>query len=278
MWRSTRNFRPTRHGAEAFRPWLERCAALNGGQPTAEQILALKVCDPAMGSGAFLVAVCRYLAGWLVQAWERDGYPEGFRQDVDKDTVVRRLVAQRCLYGVDKNPFAVNLARLSLWLVTLGKDQSFTFVDHALKCGDSLVGYCVRQIQTAMHEVQLGFLNEQNQVFAQMGGELRLPEMQRPWAHTWTNLTVEVETSMRTVNVHEAKTQFSRLIDAAHAGETILVAKDGKPWARLVPLEPAQPRRQPGVLRGLLQLPSTEELLAPLPPEELDAVDAPLPV
>jgi prevent-host-death family protein len=83
---------------------------------------------------------------------------------------------------------------------------------------------------------------------------------------------------MRTVNVHEAKTQFSRLIDAAHAGETILVAKDGKPWARLVPLEPAEPRRQPGVLRGLLQLPSTEELLAPLLPEELDAFDAPLPV
>jgi len=108
--------------------------------------------------------------------------------------------------------------------------------------------------------------------------ELRLPEMQQPWAHTWTNLNIEVEPSMRTVNVHEAKTQFSRLIDAAHAGETILVAKDGKPWARLVPLEPAQPRRQPGVLRGLLQLPSTKELLAPLPPEELDAVDAPLPV
>ena len=108
--------------------------------------------------------------------------------------------------------------------------------------------------------------------------ELRLPEMQQPWAHNWTNLNIEVEPSMRTVNVHEAKTQFSRLIDAAHAGETILVAKDGKPWARLVPLEPAQPRRQPGVLRGLLQLPSTEELLAPLPPEELDAADAPLPV
>ena len=48
---------------------------------------------------------------------------------------------------------------------------------------------------------------------------------------------------MRTVNVHEAKTQFSRLIDAAHAGETILVAKDGKPWARLVPLAADQPRR-----------------------------------
>jgi len=151
--------------AEAFRPWLERC----NHQPSAEQILALKVCDPAMGSGAFLVAVCRYLAGWLVQAWSRDGFPEGFRQDADQDTVARRLVAQRCLYGVDKNPFAVNLARLSLWLVTLSKDLPFTFVDHALKCGDSLVGVSVKEIQAAMQEVQLGFLNEQNQVFAQMG-------------------------------------------------------------------------------------------------------------
>jgi hypothetical protein len=151
--------------AEALRPWLEGC----NGKPTAEQILALKVCDPAMGSGAFLVAVCRFLAGWLVQAWEREGYPEGFRQEWDKDNVARRLVAQRCLYGVDKNPFAVNLAKLSLWLVTLSKELPFTFVDHALKCGDSLVGYGVHEIQAAMKEVQLGFLNEQNQVFAQVG-------------------------------------------------------------------------------------------------------------
>ena len=151
--------------AEAFRPWLERCNHL----PTAEQILALKVCDPAMGSGAFLVAVCRFLAAWLVQAWEREGYPETFRQEWDKDNYARRLVAQRCLYGVDKNPFAVNLAKLSLWLVTLSKELPFTFVDHALKCGDSLVGYGVQEIQAAMKEVQLGFLNEQNQVFAQVG-------------------------------------------------------------------------------------------------------------
>ncbi|MFN4866426.1 MAG: Eco57I restriction-modification methylase domain-containing protein [Cyanobium sp.] len=151
--------------AEAFRPWLERC----NHQPTAEQILALKACDPAMGSGAFLVAVCRYLAVWLVQAWEREGYPEGFRQEWDKDTVARRLIAQRCLYGVDKNPFAVNLAKLSLWLVTLSEHLPFTFVDHALKCGDSLVGYGVQEIQSAMQEVQLGFLNEQNEVFGQMG-------------------------------------------------------------------------------------------------------------
>jgi prevent-host-death family protein len=78
---------------------------------------------------------------------------------------------------------------------------------------------------------------------------------------------------MRTVNVHQAKTHFSRLIDAAHAGETILVAKGGRPWARLVPLEEPQPRRQPGVLRGRLHLPAPEVLLAPLPEEELLALE-----
>ena len=63
------------------------------------------------------------------------------------------------------------------------------------------------------------------------------------------------------------------MIDAAHAGETIVVAKDGKPWARLVPLEQAGPRRQPGLLRGRLMLPAPDELLAPLPLEELDAIE-----
>src|SRR5262249_2056225 len=57
-----------------------------------------------------------------------------------------RLVAQRCLYGVDKNPMAVDLAKLSLWLATLAKDHPFTFLDHALRCGDSLVGLTRRQI------------------------------------------------------------------------------------------------------------------------------------
>ncbi|HHG2222844.1 MULTISPECIES: type II toxin-antitoxin system Phd/YefM family antitoxin [unclassified Synechococcus] len=79
---------------------------------------------------------------------------------------------------------------------------------------------------------------------------------------------------MRTVNVHVAKTHFSRLIDAAHAGETILVAKGGRPWARIVPLEEPQARRQPGVLRGRLQLPPPEVLMAPLPEDELQAIEA----
>ena len=80
----------------------------------------------------------------------------------------------------------------------------------------------------------------------------------------------------RVVNVHEAKTHFSRLIDAAHDGETILLAKGGKPWARLVPLEPPHARRVPGVLSGKLNLPPLEVLLESLPEEELAAFERPM--
>ena len=110
-------------------------------------MLDLKVCDPAMGSGAFLVEACRALGERLVQAWTR--WPETrptIPPDEDEHLHARRLVAQRCLYGVDKNPRAVDLARLSLWLATLARDHEFTFLDHALKCGDSLVGLTTAQI------------------------------------------------------------------------------------------------------------------------------------
>ncbi|MCC7137595.1 MAG: N-6 DNA methylase [Planctomycetes bacterium] len=117
-----------------------------GENPTAEQILELKVCDPAMGSGAFLVEVCRQLAERVVEAWDRHGATLRLPADETPLLYAKRIVAQRCLYGVDKNPFAVSLAKLSVWLVTLARDHAFTFVDHALKHGDSLVGLDLEQI------------------------------------------------------------------------------------------------------------------------------------
>jgi hypothetical protein len=121
----------------ALEPAFERL----GTDATPDQLLDLKVCDPAMGSGAFLVEACRALGERLVAAWAR--WPQTrptIPADEDEELHARRLVAQRCLYGVDKNPRAVDLARLSLWLATLARDHEFTFLDHALKCGDSLVG------------------------------------------------------------------------------------------------------------------------------------------
>ncbi|WP_068818373.1 Eco57I restriction-modification methylase domain-containing protein [Phormidesmis priestleyi] len=111
-----------------------------GEHPTPEQLLELKVCDLAMGSAAFLVEACRQLADHLVEAWNTHGKPVDMTETIEDVVMARRKVAQHCLYGVDKNPFAVYLARLSLWLVTLEKNLPFTFLDHKLKCGDSLVG------------------------------------------------------------------------------------------------------------------------------------------
>lgn len=123
-----------------------------GENPTPEQILSLKVCDPAMGSGAFLVEACRQLAEELVKVWERGEIQPEIPPGEEALLYSRRLVAQRCLYGVDKNPFAANLAKLSLWLITLAKDYPFTFIDHALKCGDSLVGLTRGEIGTFIRE------------------------------------------------------------------------------------------------------------------------------
>jgi hypothetical protein len=113
---------------------------------SAEAVLSLKVVDPAMGSGAFLVAACRYLADVYEQALVSEGTVESAEIDASDRAGFRRTIAQRCLYGVDRNPTAVQLTRLSLWLATLAADRPLTFLDHHLRCGNSLVGASPRDI------------------------------------------------------------------------------------------------------------------------------------
>ena len=125
-----------------LRPILEDL----GPNPEPEQLLTLKVCDPAMGSGAFLVETCRQLAEQLVKAYDVHGRPTDIPPDEDVLLYAQRQVAQHCLYGVDKNPFAVDLGKLSLWLATLARDHAFTFLDHSIRHGDSLVGLTREQI------------------------------------------------------------------------------------------------------------------------------------
>ena len=131
----------------ALKPVLDGLKAANAGQqPRSWQVLALKVCDPAMGSGAFLVEACRQLGDVLVEAWHFYGDTPSIPPDEDEILHARRLVAQRCLYGVDRNEMAVDLAKLSLWLATLAREHEFTFLDHSLRHGDALVGFSARQI------------------------------------------------------------------------------------------------------------------------------------
>jgi len=125
---------------------------------TPSELLDLRICDPAMGSGAFLVQACRWLAERLVEAWaaeetkgrfitvdgevrEAPGNADPMSTALDERILAaRRLIAEGCLYGVDVNPLAVELANLSIWLVTLAKGRPFGFLDHNLRHGDSLLG------------------------------------------------------------------------------------------------------------------------------------------
>jgi hypothetical protein len=137
---------------------------------TPDQILALKCVDPAMGSGHFLVGLTRRLAEHLLNAYRKqlDAATEAF-PDADRDELFlvadvpddvarvwdnaeraeaacRLLVAGHCIYGVDKNELAVDLARVALWLATAATDHPLSFLDHRLQCGDSLLGYDVDQL------------------------------------------------------------------------------------------------------------------------------------
>lgn len=118
-------------------------------------IVDLKIVDPACGSGAMLVATNRYVSDRLVEAWREQNVQAGvgltllgaegapFQLPSDEEDwplAAARLVASRCLYGVDINEMAVEMCKLSLWLVTLAKGKPFSFVDHAIRHGDSLLG------------------------------------------------------------------------------------------------------------------------------------------
>jgi hypothetical protein len=144
--RSGSHYTPRTLTEPIVRKTLEPILDRLGPHPRPEQILALKVADIAVGSGAFLVETCRQLAEALLVAWHHHDCTPPISPDEDELLLAKRTVAQKCLYGVDRNPMAVDLTKLSLWLATLAKHHPFTFLDHCIRCGDSLVGLTRRQI------------------------------------------------------------------------------------------------------------------------------------
>jgi hypothetical protein len=103
------------------------------------RILSLKVADIACGSGAFLVAAANYLAKRLVEAWQRDGETRGMTPHEQEVHAIRTVIA-KCLYGADINAMAVEMCKLSLWLVSLDPKLPFSFVDDKILHGNSLIG------------------------------------------------------------------------------------------------------------------------------------------
>ena len=108
---------------------------------TENDVLTFRVCDPAMGSGHFLVDAANQMAGLVVALLEEVPYVEAVSVSASSNpNDWRRRITRHCLYGVDLNPLAVNLAKLSLWLNCFAGQHRLTFLDHHLRCGNSLIG------------------------------------------------------------------------------------------------------------------------------------------
>ena len=126
---------------QTLRPVLD--AAVAEKKTDAEKIaavLAVNCVDPAMGSGHFPVAATEYIARYLVEIGVSPPTSAGSEGEESDLAYWKRRVAQSCIYGVDLNPLAVDLAKLSLWLSTAAKGRPLSFLDHHLRCGNALVG------------------------------------------------------------------------------------------------------------------------------------------
>lgn len=180
----TRNGGRRRTGSYYTPRWITETIAVRALQPLVyerddakeplaprlpSRILSVRICDPAMGSGAFLVQACRYMAEALLASWEAQrarhqapiAYPLGgpstgepgevlVPESRDVATILaRRAIAERCLYGVDLNPIAADLARLSLWLVAFGEDAPFPSLERHLLAGNSLLGANIDDLSAA---------------------------------------------------------------------------------------------------------------------------------
>ncbi|MBS1169610.1 MAG: putative type modification enzyme [Burkholderiaceae bacterium] len=118
----------------ALDPVIERTLEVNPKEPV-KALFNLTICDPACGSGHFLLAAARRVAEEIARLNAEDGNP----LPADFRHALRDVIA-RCIYGVDKNPMAVELARTALWLEAYTPDRPLTFLDHHLRCGDALLG------------------------------------------------------------------------------------------------------------------------------------------
>lgn len=143
-------------GENTLRPLLQEIEEESGGDAALiiSRVLDLRLLDPAMGSGHFLVFAVEFLAGYvnvqLGKLREKAKAKSKTRKAARKATFplpidspiefIRARIAERCIYGVDVNPLAVELAKLSLWIATAAKGVPLSFLNHHLRCGDSLLG------------------------------------------------------------------------------------------------------------------------------------------
>lgn len=196
-------------------------------------LLDIKICDPAMGSGHFLVEAVDYFTDELINILNE--YPEhnpilemlgktrnsilenlqqqGISIDInlDDNQLLQRVVMKRCIYGVDLNPMAVELAKVSLWLHFFTIGAPLSFLDHHLRCGNSLIGTTAREAEANMMKEESGQLSLLTGPFV---GLLRAAEIMRGVSTLSDATFAEVETSERLFKeFDQAAKPFKRLLD-----------------------------------------------------------------
>ncbi len=197
-------------------------------------LLDIKVCDPAMGSGHFLVETVDYLTDELIRILTE--YPEynpvlsmleQTRQSIlenleeqgitinpdrlEPTQLLQRVVMKRCIYGVDLNPMAVELAKVSLWLHSFTIGAPLSFLDHHLRCGNSLIGTTAREAEAKMAQEESGQLNLLTGPFV---GLLKAAEIMRGVSVLSDATFAEVEQSERLFrSFDEAAKPYKRLLD-----------------------------------------------------------------
>jgi type I restriction-modification system DNA methylase subunit len=180
---------------------LKRIGAKEKPVPTgplsSDEILDLKVLDPAMGSGHFLVAATEYLARSYGEVLLREGQIAGGVISDDELVRHKRMIVERCIYGVDINPMAVELAKLSLWLFTMDRSRPLSFLDHHLKCGNSLMGAWIKDLGNLPEFDQKGKLKKKQDSkqgnFFEQQFRARLPLMIRDLFGIMTKETLTPE-------------------------------------------------------------------------------------
>ena len=175
-----------------------------------DRLLRIRVLDPAMGSGHFLIRACEYLGEQIaVNSNAADDALPGAEDDESAVSFWKRRVAECCLYGVDFNMLAVELAKLALWLETVAKDRPLTFLDHHLRPGNSLIGAKLAELGALPEEIDL----RANEVSQQV--EQQLPVLLAPLAQirTTPSETVEqIKSKQRLYRTYEAKREPFRQV------------------------------------------------------------------
>lgn len=144
---------------ETVKPLLEEAVRhAQSDEERARAVLSLNILDPSMGSGHFPVEVTEYIARFLVELGIQpeegeEGWKVGEQAKTGETdlTYWKRRVAQQCIYGVDLNPLAVELAKLSLWLTTAAKNHPLSFLDHHLRAGNALIGTWLEDVVAGQH-------------------------------------------------------------------------------------------------------------------------------